>query len=762
MSKRNKKLLSLLLSTMMVFSVVPSTVYAAPDQETEATIEQDANEEVKQEDTVNNEADASADQTDTKQDETKADDTAQKNDEAVTQTGDEATPAVDNTVTVSGTSIQIPTIQFKGANAAVAEALTKDVEIDESNPAIKGLRKELENLEIAGGEAGEEDNVSAIATYADDTKVEKLTPDQIDTVVKMYGQYLEQWKENANILGVQNPFFLDFNDSDNSDGLGVLGEMLAMDNKSVADVRAGKVSYDDLTGMILTFTQGDKLGILHYGTQVENARTEVLKAVKDSGAKTDAQKLLVINDWLAHHNTFDMAYIMNSGKEKADQPMYSKDPEIPEHYGDVQKVFDEMYRPQIQQQFHDQIAAGVENSLRQTFYENAIQNIIYKQTLGKDESEATDEEKDAANEQAKAYVEQNKDNIDADPDGYVRTKFGDAAADQLKEQADKFIETANTEGVDMGNGQKMTIEQITQNSMATDKILDTDKDGVNDKTANEAIELYTAQASSQMTDGVINYWEGSQFGALGFGKSVCLGYSKAYTYLVQCLDTDVYLKNPDAGYGWKNWKTAEELYYKDGKLNIDAGYTVDLVRITFKSSVSMFGKEDPDFGSDHYWNAVRLNGKWYYVDPCYTDVYTEVMSRDRVETDGDMNHAFFLFSDTSARKLYDGNMDTTKPGDGLRTLYRKAATDQSYEKAWVARAASNVYSDGTYMYYLYDSTDLFARADSMSNMGSSSSSSSDKKTTEYKLVRHKITDQDIVSDKDADSDYETLINFTDK
>lgn len=496
MSKRNKKLLSLLLSTMMVFSVVPSTVYAAPDQETEATIEQDANEEVKQEDTVNNEADASADQTDTKQDETKADDTAQKNDEAVTQTGDEATPAVDNTVTVSGTSIQIPTIQFKGANAAVAEALTKDVEIDESNPAIKGLRKELENLEIAGGEAGEEDNVSAIATYADDTKVEKLTPDQIDTVVKMYGQYLEQWKENANILGVQNPFFLDFNDSDNSDGLGVLGEMLAMDNKSVADVRAGKVSYDDLTGMILTFTQGDKLGILHYGTQVENARTEVLKAVKDSGAKTDAQKLLVINDWLAHHNTFDMAYIMNSGKEKADQPMYSKDPEIPEHYGDVQKVFDEMYRPQIQQQFHDQIAAGVENSLRQTFYENAIQNIIYKQTLGKDESEATDEEKDAANEQAKAYVEQNKDNIDADPDGYVRTKFGDAAADQLKEQADKFIETANTEGVDMGNGQKMTIEQITQNSMATDKILDTDKDGVNDKTANEAIELYTAQASS--------------------------------------------------------------------------------------------------------------------------------------------------------------------------------------------------------------------------------------------------------------------------
>ena len=90
MSKRNKKLLSLLLSTMMVFSVVPSTVYAAPDQEAEATVEQDANEEVKQEDTVNNEADASADQADTKQDEAKADDTAQKTDNAATQAGNAA------------------------------------------------------------------------------------------------------------------------------------------------------------------------------------------------------------------------------------------------------------------------------------------------------------------------------------------------------------------------------------------------------------------------------------------------------------------------------------------------------------------------------------------------------------------------------------------------------------------------------------------------------------------------------------------------
>lgn len=265
MSKRNKKLLSLLLSTMMVFSVVPSTVYAAPDQEAEATVEQDANEEVKQEDTVNNEADASADQTDTKQDEAKADDTAQKTDNAATQAGNAAQTVVDGTdVTVAGTSFTMPVLQLKGANAAVAEAMVKDVKIDETDPAIQGLRKALENLEIAGGEGEADADSRAIATYANETEVKQLSQEQINTVVGMYKQYLDYWAANANVLGVQNPFFLNFNDN-GKDGLGALGEMLALDGKSVQDVRDGKVSYDDLTGMITTFIYGDRFGVNYYG-----------------------------------------------------------------------------------------------------------------------------------------------------------------------------------------------------------------------------------------------------------------------------------------------------------------------------------------------------------------------------------------------------------------------------------------------------------------------------------------------------------------
>lgn len=756
MKKKKTQLLGIVLSAAMLATSVPAPVYAEPTDN--VAEEEDSDAAAVQETT--DEADAVAD--DATDDSTAADDaTPEEADEQ--DTADEADAQAaeegDNEVKVDGGyTISIPTINFQGANAAVAEQMAKDVEIDESDPAIQSLRKALEEVEIVGGEAGTESNESNISTAdlyeADEADgqetTQKLTDEQIDTVVKQYQNYLNQWADNANVLGVQNPFFLDFNDD--TDGLGILGEMLALDGKTVQDVRDGKVKYDDLTGMIFTFTYGDKLGIEYYGKDVTNAREEALAAVTASGAQTKAQKLLVLNDWLAHNNTFDMSYIMNSGKESDDdKPMIAKDPQKQEHEDDVYNAIYEVYEPQIKQNFHDQIFAGIENNLRTQFYEKAIQQAVYEQALGKAESEATDEEKAAAKEQAEGYIKQNKEAIDKDPDGYVRTNFGEDAANQMKTKADAFIKDAEENGVEVdpenAPGYKMTVEQITQQQLERDdKAVDVDGDNQPDLSFKEAIPMYAQQAATGMTTGVINYWEGSQFGAFGMGTSVCLGYSKAYTYLVQCLDKDIYLKDTNAGYDSSNWKTAKELYYTDGKLDTSKNYTVDLARISFQSDVTMYGEEQEDFGSDHYWNAVKVDGQWFYVDPCYTDVYTEVMSRDRVETDGDMNHTYFLFSDTSARKLYDGNFSS------LRSLYENEATDKTYETAWMARAASNVYYADGYAYYMYDSTDLFDRVNS-------SSMNQSQKAAEYKIVRHKLTEKDA---GDGDSDYETLINFTDK
>ena len=349
MKKKKTQLLGIVLSAAMLATSVPASVYAEPTDN--VAEEEDSDAAAVQETT--DEADAVAD--DATDDSTAADDaTPEEADEQ--DTADEADAQAaeegDNEVKVDGGyTISIPTINFQGANAAVAEQLTKDVEIDESDPAIQSLRKALEEVEIVGGEAGTESNESNISTadlYEADEQAEtkKLTEDQINTVVGMYQQYLDQWSANANVLGVQNPFFLDFNDD--TDGLGILGEMLALDGKSVQDVRDGKVSYDDLTGMIFTFTYGDKLGVKYYGPDVTNARDEALAAVTASGAQTKAQKLLVLNDWLAHNNTFDMSYIMNSGKETdADKPMIAENPQKQEHEDEVYDEIYKVYEPQI-------------------------------------------------------------------------------------------------------------------------------------------------------------------------------------------------------------------------------------------------------------------------------------------------------------------------------------------------------------------------------------------------------------------------------
>ena len=750
MKKRSKMLLSLFLSAMMVFSVVPSTVLAETAPEETPAVQENTTEAGLDNTNTNEAEDPATEDSVTEDDATEATtDSSNTDNDAVAQTDTD-----ENKVTISGITIQTPVIQFEGANAAVAEALTKDIKIDESDPAIQSLREALGDLEMVGGEAGTESNESNISTadlYEADEQAEtkKLTEDQINTVVGMYQQYLNQWSANANVLGVQNPFFLDFNDD--TDGLGILGQMLALDGKSVQDIRDGKVSYDDLTGMIFTFTYGDKLGIKYYGPDVTNARDEALAAVTASGAQTKAQKLLVLNDWLAHNNTFDMSYIMNSGKKSDDdKPMIAKDPQKQKHEDEVYDEIYKVYEPQIKQNFHDQVYAGIKQELLVKFYKNAIAQTLVKAGQSK--------------EDANAYVEANKEAIEKDPEAFVKENLPDAA-EPLKQEADKFIKNAEEKGVEV-EGVTKTVEQLTQQQLdSDDPALDMNGDGTKETSFKQAIPIYAKQAATGMTTGVINYWEGTQFGAFGMGTSVCLGYSKAFSYLVQCLDKDIYLIDPDktdaydskktvtAGDGstsevCDNWKTAKELYYgSDGKtLDINAGYTVDLVRISFQSNVTMYGEEQEDFGSDHYWNAVKVDGQWYYVDPCYTDVYTEVMSRDRVETDGDMNHVFFLFSDTDARKLYQDNFSV------LRSLYQNEATDTTYEKAWMARAASNVYYADGYAYYMYDSTDLFDRVNSTSMNQS-------QKAAEYKIVRHKLTNKDT---GDGDSDYETLINFTDK
>lgn len=717
MKRNSKRFLSLFLAVPMTLSLMSMPVSAAPtgsadqqvqeetaapetSEDTQEAVDTDTAEET-QDSAAGADQESSRTETDT---ETSAADNAGEDAEISINLEDSLT-----TFTVDASKIEAPEITPNEMQLSEEELDA----VDTSDPEIATIEEELKSIKVLDAEG------NSVA----------LTDKQIETVLGMYTEYQQQWQDNADVLGVQSPFYLMFNDN-GEDGLGVLGEMLCLAGVSVEDVRTGNYSYDDLTGMIMNFLYGDMYGIQYYGETIKEKRNEALQAVKDSGAQTDVQKIMALNSWLAQNSSFDMSYIMNQ-MDPENPIMAAEEPQQHEHYGDIYAAMEGVYRPQIEGQFQSQFKAVAEQQVSLAIYQNAIKQIL----MGNGSSE----------EEADAYLQEHAAEISEDPHKFIADNFGgEEVATQIDEQVNTYIQSEE--------GQAAV-------NQAYNTIMDTQIPDLGNMTPNQAIEVYTQQAAAGLTEGILGYWEGNHIGALAEGKAVCMGYAKAFAYLMQCMYPEYYLKDGATDITVaENWKTASELYYdEEGNLDIDRDYNVDLVRITFDASVSMYGIPQPDFSSDHFWNAVKVDGKWYYVDPCYTDVFSEVMNRDRVETDGYMNHTYFMISHSSLAEMFDGNYKEIKTlyADCTGSTVNVDYTSSDYEGSWVTRAVSNVYSDGTYMYYMYDSTDML---DMLRQFNDSEGNYQDMNIEDavYKIVRHQMDGDDM---GDGDEDYETLIDF---
>ena len=726
MKRNSKRFLSLFLAVPMTLSLMSMPVSAAPtgsadqqvQEETAAPETSEDTQEAADTDTAEETQDsaAGADQ-ESSRTETDTENSAADN------AGEDAEISINledslTTFTVDASKIEAPEITPNEMQLSEEELDA----VDTSDPEIATIEEELKSIKVLDAEG------NSVA----------LTDEQIQTVLGMYGQYQQQWQANADVLGVQSPFYLMFNDN-GEDGLGVLGEMLCLAGVSVEDVRSGNYSYDDLTGMIMNFLYGDQFAIEYYAGTIRTKRDEALKAVEDSGAQTDVQKIMALNSWLAQNSSFDMSYIMNQ-MDPENPIMAAEEPQQHEHYDEIYGAMKTEYEPLIKQQFHDQFYAQVEAGARQAAYEDAIKG-AYEQGFKVQNPDATEEDVAAA---VDTYMTENEAAIDKDPKAVLVGLVGEDQAAAIEQK----IETALADEATQDQ-----LEKQTQHLMENQPI---DESGA---TANDLIPVYVDQAAAGLTEGILGYWEGNHIGALAEGKAVCMGYAKAFAYLMQCMYPEYYLKDgatdiTDA----ENWKTASELYYdEEGNLDIDRDYNVDLVRITFDAAVSMYGIPQPDFSSDHFWNAVKVDGKWYYVDPCYTDVFSEVMNRDRVETDGYMNHTYFMISHSSLAEMFDGNYKEIKTlyADCTGSTVNADYTSSDYEGSWVTRAVSNVYSDGTYMYYMYDSTDML---DMLRQFNDSEGNYQDMDIEDavYKIVRHQMDGDDM---GDGDEDYETLIDF---
>ncbi|OUO29253.1 hypothetical protein B5F86_06650 [Lachnoclostridium sp. An298] len=717
MKRNSKRFLSLFLAVPMTLSLMSMPVSAAPTGSADQQVQEETAAPETSEDT---QEDADTDTAEETQDSAAGADQESSRTETDTETsaadnaGEDAEISINledslTTFTVDASKIEAPEITPNEMQLSEEELDA----VDTSDPEIATIEEELKSIKVLDAEG------NSVA----------LTEEQIQTVLGMYGKYQQQWQANADVLGVQSPFYLMFNDN-GEDGLGVLGEMLCLAGVSVEDVRSGNYSYDDLTGMIMNFLYGDQFAIEYYAGTIRTKRDEALKAVEDSGAQTDVQKIMALNSWLAQNSSFDMSYIMNQ-MDPENPIMAAEEPQQHEYYDEIYAAMEEVYRPQIEKQFQSQFKAVAEQQVSLAIYQNAIKQIL----MGNGSSE----------EEADAYLQEHAAEISENPHEFIAANFGgEEVAAGVDEQVNAFLQSED--------GQAAVDQAYTT-------IMDTQIPDLGNMTPNQAIEVYVEQAASGLTNGILGYWEGNHIGALAEGKAVCMGYAKAFAYLMQCMYPEYYLKDGATDITVaENWKTASELYYdEEGNLDIDQDYNVDLVRITFDAAVSMYGIPQPDFSSDHFWNAVKVDGKWYYVDPCYTDVFSEVMNRDRVETDGYMNHTYFMISHSSLAEMFDGNYKEIKTlyADCTGSTVNADYTSSDYEGSWVTRAVSNVYSDGTYMYYMYDSTDML---DMLRQFNDSEGNYQDMDIEDavYKIVRHQMDGDDM---GDGDEDYETLIDF---
>ena len=208
MKKKKTQLLGIVLSAAMLATSVPAPVYAEPtdnvaeEENNGAVVAQEPTEDAAVEGQTEETTPATTENSDAVDEENK-------------ETSDET---ADQTAQVPTFTFDLSGIKFDGANAAVVDNLVRDqeVKVDETDPTIAQLRKELEGVEIVGGEANGEPGISTADLYDDEAEAtaekQKLTEEQIQNVLYMFSQYQQQWQEHADVLGVQMPFYLSYND----------------------------------------------------------------------------------------------------------------------------------------------------------------------------------------------------------------------------------------------------------------------------------------------------------------------------------------------------------------------------------------------------------------------------------------------------------------------------------------------------------------------------------------------------------------------
>lgn len=155
------------------------------------------------------------------------------------------------------------------------------------------------------------------------------------------------------------------------------------------------------------------------------------------------------------------------------------------------------------------------------------------------------------------------------------------------------------------------------------------------------------------------------FGTLNQKKAICLGYAATYAYFVQNMYPEIY-KHEDG-----TWKTKEE---------VGDDYIIDYAKYIN--------------GNPHYMNVIKLNGKWYYLDPSFDDIKIDQVVGLRTQTDGNCSHKFFLYTQSNMEKWL--NVSESK----IDSAYKEKCVNTDYSDEWYTNVSSEISYDENGWYYV--------------------------------------------------------------
>lgn len=190
---------------------------------------------------------------------------------------------------------------------------------------------------------------------------------------------------------------------------------------------------------------------------------------------------------------------------------------------------------------------------------------------------------------------------------------------------------------------------------------------------------------------------------------VCLGYTAAYAMLVQHVMGNITYDETNGYVVDENVKNMIDF--------VQIKYLTNVAESSVAAGDSGFGDGDAMFNSSHYLNAVNYDGQWYYIDACYDDINVEVISQQRVETDGNVSHNSFMISPATWEEQYEGNfqfMDSLYDGkvwnrvpDGQGGYKKQDNKGNVYETEQAANDAAAA-DESLQMFYVYEDSETDA------------------------------------------------------